>query len=93
MTRTTAIISTKNAQKYMTQLCKHWSHKFETTLDGATGNVNLPGGLVTFLAKDAALEIAISLETEDVRERIQSVVAEHLERFAFRELPLAYEWT
>ncbi|WP_424340018.1 DUF2218 domain-containing protein, partial [Henriciella sp.] len=30
---TTARVATSNASKYMTQLCKHWSHKFETMID------------------------------------------------------------
>jgi uncharacterized protein len=93
MIQTQAIISTGNAQKYMTQLCKHWSHKFETALVGATGTVDLPGGLATFKARATELEISIALKSEDVGERMQAVVAEHLDRFAFREAPIACNWT
>lgn len=93
MTETIAVVKTEHATKYMTQLCKHWSHRFETALEGTTGTANLPGGLVHFSAKADALTITVKLKEEAARSRMQGVVAEHLERFAFRELPLVYDWS
>lgn len=93
MTKTTATLATKYAQKYMTQVCKHWSHKFETTCDDKSGTAHLPGGAVYFEAKTDSLTIDIALKDETVRERMQAVVAEHLERFAFREAPLGLSWS
>ena len=93
MTETTAVVKTAHATKYMTQLCKHWSHRFETSLEGKTGTANLPGGQVRFHAADDALTITVELTDDAAKTRMQGVIAEHLERFAFRELPLAYNWT
>lgn len=88
-----AIVPTAHAAKYMTQLCKHWSHRFEVELTEASARVILPGGLVSFKAASEALEIDIEPNSEETRENLKSVVAEHLNRFAFREAPLTFNWT
>jgi len=93
MTDTTAIVATPNAAKYMTQLCKHWSHRFETELDDTTGRAQLPGGTVVFEAQPDTLKITLHPSSEEACERMKSVVAEHVDRFAFREGPLNYSWT
>ena len=93
MSTSTARVPTANASKYMTQLCKHWSHKFETSLDSYAGRVELPGGHVQFTADDDALLIAISSKNADACQQMKEVVENHLNRFAFREAPLSYHWS
>ena len=83
---TTAIIKTANARKYMTQLCKHWSHRFDIALDDATGTAQLPGGAET-------LAVEILPKDASALPRMKEVVAEHLNRFAFREAPLSLSWS
>ena len=88
-----ATIPTSHAKKYMTQLCKHWSHKFDVTLDEQTGTADLPGGLVRFAANQDSLEVELTPKEETNLPRMKDVVADHLNRFAFREAPLPIEWS
>ena len=39
MATATAAVPKANGSRYMQQLCKHWSHKFEVTFDAAQGRV------------------------------------------------------
>lgn len=93
MTVTTTLIPTQNANRYMTQLCKHWSHRFDTTLTENTGTASLPGGLVSFDASETTLKVVLSPKSDETRERMKEVVEEHLNRFAFREAPLEIAWS
>ena len=86
-------VPTANATKYMQQLCKHWSHKLEVELSERKGAVQFPAARVTFEAGDEALFVAIEGEESEAVERLKGVVASHLDRFAFREAPLKFDWS
>jgi hypothetical protein len=87
-----ARVATQHAARYMTQLCKHWGHKFEVSYDATHGTIKLPSGLCKLDAGTDAL--AVRLEAHDAASlpRFQEVVEEHIKRFAFRE-ELAFAWT
>jgi hypothetical protein len=87
----TASVPTANAGKYMQQLCKHWSHKLEVDLSEQRGVVKFPTAIATFDAGADALQVTIEGEENEV-ERMKGVVSSHLDRFAFREAPLLFEW-
>jgi uncharacterized protein len=89
---TKASVPTVNAAKYMQQLCKHWSHKLEVDLSERRGVVKFPASVATFDARADALEVTIEGEEGEV-ERMKGVVASHLDRFAFREAPLRFDWS
>lgn len=55
----TANVPTKNASRYLQQLCKHWSHKFETDFDAQQGVIAFPMGPIRMMAGDEALTVAI----------------------------------
>ncbi len=93
MTATNATIPTSYVKKYMTQICKHWSHKFEVSLDEQNGSADLPGGLVRFVAKEDSLEVELTPKEPTNLPRMKDVVADHLNRFAFREAPLPIDWS
>lgn len=93
MKTTTARIVTANAGKYIAQLCKHWSHKFDTRWDNMTGRVELPGGPVHLSADVKTLTITIETKDEVTSDRMKDVVQSHLDRFAFREVPITYTWS
>lgn len=89
----TATAPTTSGSRYLQQLCKHWSHKFTVDFDATRGTIDLPFGKVTMAAEADALAVTLDpVEGADV-ERFQQVVAEHLDRFAFREAPLAFAWS
>jgi len=93
MSETSATVKTTNGLKYMKQLCKHWSHRFTTKLNGDRGSADLPNGKVSFTASTETLHISIALNDETAKSKMQDVVSEHLNRFAFREAPLTFDWT
>ena len=88
----TAAVPTANAAKYMQQLCKHWSHKLEVDLSEQRGVVRFPSAVATFDARADVLQVTIEGEESEAVERLQGVVASHLDRFAFREAPLRFDW-
>lgn len=92
MARVTAAVPTASAGRYLQQLCKHWSHKFEVGFDAERGTVALPGATLTLAARADALDVTIEGEDEATVERMKGVVADHLDRFAFREAPLSFDW-
>ena len=92
MTVSTARVSTVSGSRYLQQLCKHWGHKYEVTFDPKHGEIALPFGP---LVMDATPEqLTVVLETHDPAsiDRFEGVVAEHVQRFAFRE-QLAFDWS
>jgi len=88
----TASVPTVNGGKYMQQLCKHWSHKLEVDLSEERGVVKFPAAVVTFEPAADALLVTIEGEEGEAVERMKGVVASHLDRFAFREAPLPFDW-
>jgi uncharacterized protein len=88
-----ASVPTANAAKYIQQLCKHWSHKLEVDLSDERGVVRFPAAVVTLGAGFDALMVTIEGEEGEAVERLKGVVATHLDRFAFREAPLRFDWS
>jgi hypothetical protein len=76
-----AEVPTEHGSRYLQQLCKHWSHRFEVTFDAEQGRIDLNGTPCRLRAEPQRL--LIDLDGGDAR--LCSVVAEHLKRFAFRE--------
>jgi uncharacterized protein len=88
-----ASVPTASAAKYVQQLCKHWSHKLEVDLSESRGVVKFPAAVVTLEPEANALEVTIDGEGSEEVERLKRVVASHLDRFAFREAPLRFDWS
>jgi len=88
-----ASVPTANAAKYIQQLCKHWSHRLEVDLSDRKGVVKFPDAVATLEAGEAALLVTIEGEQSETVERMKGVVASHLDRFAFREAPLRFDWS
>jgi uncharacterized protein len=87
-----ASVPTVNGANYMQRLCKHWSHKLEVDLSEQRGVVKFPAAVATFEPGADALQVTIEGEESEAVERLQGVVASHLDRFAFREAPLRFDW-
>lgn len=92
MVRSTATISTENGWKYLQQLCKHWSHKLEVELGEQRGVVTFPEAQAVMTSDAAGLTVEIEAASAEVLDRMQGVVSSHLDRFAFREAPLPFDW-
>ena len=93
MTTYQADVSTEHASRYLQQLCKHWSHKQEVELSEQRGVVRFPVAVVAFEARADDLVVTIDGQEKEAVERMKGVVASHLDRFAFREAPLKFDWS
>jgi uncharacterized protein len=93
MTVAKARVPTANAARYLQQLCKHWSHKLDVDLSERRGIVRFPSAVATMEASQDSLLVTIEAEESETLERMKGVVASHLDRFAFREAPLPFEWS
>ena len=92
MIETVAYVPTSNAVKYVTQLCRHWSHKLPVEHRDDRGVVKFGDAVATLEPDDEELVVTILANDGQTVERLQNVVATHLDRFAFREAPLAFQW-
>ena len=92
MASATAHVPTPNALKYMRQLCKHWSHKLEVELGDESATVRFPSAVARMSADDRQLVVTVEADGDETLDRIKGVVASHLDRFAFREAPLTFDW-
>ena len=54
--------------------------------------VKFPAAVATFEPGADALQVTIEGEEGEAVERMKGVVASHLDRFAFREAPLRFDW-
>ncbi len=88
----TARVPTTNGAKYLQQLCKHWSHKLDVELRESEGVVRFPNAIATMTADADSLTVTVEAEDDETLQRMKGVVASHLDRFAFREAPLPFEW-
>ncbi|WP_288412065.1 DUF2218 domain-containing protein [uncultured Sphingomonas sp.] len=97
-----AAVPTANASRYLQQLCKHWQHNLTVEFDADHGTVVFPrdgrgashpgDALVTFDAAEEALNVRIDATSAEQLDGLKGAVARHLDRFAFREAPLTFDW-
>lgn len=102
MFETTARVPTINGSRYLQQLCKHWSHDLSVAFTPEAGTVIFPkdargadwpgDATLTLKAEKDALECRLEASAEAQREALKGVVSGHLDRFAFREAPLKFDW-
>lgn len=98
----TAQVPTAHASKYLQQLCKHWQHNLAVEFTADHGTVTFPrdargadwpgDALVTFDAGPDTLSVRIDASVDEQLEGLEGAVARHLDRFAFREAPLPFDW-
>ncbi|RUW19597.1 DUF2218 domain-containing protein [Mesorhizobium sp. M4B.F.Ca.ET.013.02.1.1] len=87
-----ADVATEHASRYLQQPCKHWAHKFPVEFDPHHGAIDLTSLGRTVMEADAkALHIAVAADDATSLERLETVVADHIKRFAFRE-ELTFDW-
>jgi uncharacterized protein len=95
-------VPTAHASRYLQQLCKHWSHNLTVVFDETKGTVTFPrnargadwpgDATLVMNARDDALDCRLEASAAGQLEGLKGAVARHLDRFAFREAPLAFNW-
>lgn len=98
----TAHIATEHAAKYLQQVCKHWAHNLPVAFDETHGTITFAkdargadwpdDAQVTFDATADTLCCTITASAEGQRDGLKGAIERHVDRFAFREGPLAYHW-
>lgn len=84
---------TASADRSIQQLVKHWGHKFATSYADGRGKVPFNAeAYATFDAKEGGIAITLVTADAESAEQMKDVIARHLDRFAFREGALAFEW-
>lgn len=80
----TVTLTTAKASGYLQQLCKHFGHHMQVDFTTTTCAINFPFGSASLEANDEALTMRVEGEEQNI-EKLETVMASHLERFAFRE--------
>ena len=98
----TARVPTQSASKYLQQVCKHWEHNLPVSFDAGHGEITFAkdargadwpaDALVTLDAEADILVCTINASAEGQRDGLKGALERHIDRFAFREVPLAYNW-
>ena len=86
-----AQVETGNASSYLRKLCQHWSHKFLVSFNAEHGTIDLAAAKCILDADETVLKVRLELTPDGDQARMQKVVEEHLQRFAFRET-LVFAW-
>lgn len=86
-------VATQSGDRYVQQLVKHWSHRMATTYTDGIGRVPFSETTeATLTANDDGIAIALTTPSAEDDVRMREVIENHLNRFAFREVPLDYRW-
>lgn len=93
MSVSVARVPTLSASRYLQQLAKHWSHKMEVSFTAEEGSIAFPDGAHLAMRADSeTLDLVLTVPEDGDSLRMREVVASHIDRFAFREGPLTYDW-
>ena len=97
-----ARVPTEHASRYLQQLCKHWAHNLAVEFTPERGSVTFPkdargaswqgDARFEMTAEPDVLVCRIAASEAAQLEGMKGAVARHLDRFAFREAPLTFDW-
>lgn len=97
-----AAVPTACASRYLQQLCKHWAHKLTVEFTAEHGTIIFPrdargadnpgDGRVTLDARNDALDVRIDATSHEQLQSLKGTLVRHLDRLAFREAPLKFDW-
>jgi hypothetical protein len=95
-------VPTAHASRYLQQLCKHWSHNLTVDFDDTKGVVTFPrnargaewpgDAVLALAADDTGLGCRLEATSTGQLAALKGAVSRHVDRFAFREAPLAFDW-
>lgn len=88
----TGRFSTPSAEKYLTQLCKHFGHKVPAQIEGNEGRVTFAHGQARLTANEAELTAMLSGPDNRALMTMRGIIDDHLKRFAFREEFTGMDW-
>ncbi len=87
-----AAVITESGEQYTQRLSKHWSHRFPISNEGGQTGIDFgEGQLVRLKSEASVLLIEIHDDQGGRLDRLEEVVAAHIERFAHKET-LEFPW-
>lgn len=92
MPRSSAVVQTDKASRYLVQLCKHFSHKVHAEWTETDAYVDFKFGTCQITATSQAISFQATAPDSTGHGRVQYVVTDHLERFGARQ-GLKVTWT
>jgi hypothetical protein len=97
-----ALVPTANASRYLQQLCKHWRHNLVVDFDETRGTVTFPrnargadwpaDAILKLQAHEDGLDCRLEASSSGQLDALKGALSRHLDRFAFREAPLPFDW-
>jgi len=78
-------ITTEKANKYVKQMCIHFSHKSVVNESDSTPTIDFGFGTGQLVANDKSLTIKATAQDVAALEKTETVLGAHLERFGFRD--------
>ena len=97
-----ARVTTAHARRYALQLGKHWSHNLEVAEEGDVRRITFPrdargaawadDAIVTLAPEGEVLVCRVEANEPEQRDGLKGAVERHVNRFAFREDKLVYDW-
>jgi len=95
-------VPTAHASRYLQQLCKHWSHNLAVEFNETKGTVTFPrnargadwpsDATLELSANESGLDCRLEASSAGQLDALKGAVARHIDRFAFREAPLPFNW-
>ena len=82
-----ASLRTDNASRYFAMLCMHFARRLDVTICDQTVRVVFPFGQCALSADPHCLHLIATAHTKGDLGQVEEVIANHLERYAFRENP------
>ena len=83
-------------ERYIQQLVSHWGHKYATSYDAGESTGVFPFSdteTAVMTARPGGIAITLTTGDPERNQHMRGVIERHIDRFAFREAPLTYEWT
>lgn len=89
MPTSTTSITTKNPNRHIKRLCKHFAHTVNAVYSGSGGYVDFSPGTCRMDATGDTLIFNIDADDQDRLQVLQKIISSHMDRFAKDE---AFNW-
>ena len=81
-------------ERYIQQVVSHWGHKYATRYADGVGTFPFSETETAVMtARPGGIAITLTTGEQERNVHMRGVIDRHIDRFAFREAPLTYEWT
>lgn len=90
--KSSATVVTRNANLYLSQLCRHFARRVPARYDAHEGRIVFSRGEVALRAAPETLMLVVSAPGLDDLTQVEQVTGGHLRRFAADEPDMDVDW-